>query len=205
MLPGGGTGPQLGAQFAQLVKELRSEYGGAVSAAAARIVGRASSRAPGRSILRILQQHGVTGTPALMQQQARGAQASALLASRNFPRLGAPSCAFWSSSTASPARRRSCSSRRAGARPATCALGDKSVAPRRPFPRALEQHGATSVQAPMRKTLHAYREQRPEARASLTQSHCALCQRMTSLCIKCALESRESMCWGLKACPGAMR
>ncbi|KAK9839863.1 hypothetical protein WJX81_007158 [Elliptochloris bilobata] len=68
VLPGGGTGPQLGAQFAQLVKELRSEYGGAVSAAAARISG-ALFAAPGRSILRILEQHGVTGTPALMQQQ----------------------------------------------------------------------------------------------------------------------------------------
>ena len=70
MTPGGAVGPELGAQFAQLVKELRSEYGGAVSAAAARIAGGVFG-APGRSILRILQQHGVTGTPALMQQQAR--------------------------------------------------------------------------------------------------------------------------------------
>lgn len=78
MLPGGGTGPQLGAQFAQLVKELRSEYAGAVTAAAARIAG-ALFAAPGRSILRILQQHGVTGTPSLMQQQARAAPAQATL------------------------------------------------------------------------------------------------------------------------------
>ena len=77
VLPGGGTGPQLGAQFAQLVKELRSEYGGAVSAAASRISA-ALFAAPGRSILRILEQHGVTGTPALMQQQVRGGQHSVL-------------------------------------------------------------------------------------------------------------------------------
>ena len=63
-------GPQLGAQFAQLVKELRSEYAGAVTAAAQRIAV-ALFALPGRSLLRIMQQHGVTGTPALMQQQVR--------------------------------------------------------------------------------------------------------------------------------------
>ena len=102
MLPGGGTGPQLGAQFAQLVKELRSEYGGAVSAAASRISA-ALFAAPGRSILRILEQHGVTGTPALMQQQVRGIQASAMSSCT----WGGLSCASWSS-MGLPAYRRPC-------------------------------------------------------------------------------------------------
>lgn len=69
MMPGGQSGPELGAQFAQLVKELRSEYGGAVTACAARIAAGVFNAPPGRSILRILQQHGITGTPTLMQQQ----------------------------------------------------------------------------------------------------------------------------------------
>ena len=69
LMPGGQSGPALGAQFAQLVKELRSEYGGAVTACAARIAAGVFNAPPGRSILRILQQHGITGTPTLMQQQ----------------------------------------------------------------------------------------------------------------------------------------
>ena len=68
MTPGGTSGPELGAQFAQLVKELRSEYGGAVTACAARIAAGVFGP-PHTSILRILQTHGISGTPALMQQQ----------------------------------------------------------------------------------------------------------------------------------------
>ena len=60
-------GPPLGVQFAQLVKELRSEYGAAVTLAAERIATAVFSS--GRSINGILQRHGLTGTPAIMQQQ----------------------------------------------------------------------------------------------------------------------------------------
>ncbi|KAK9868912.1 hypothetical protein WJX84_002762 [Apatococcus fuscideae] len=60
-------GPPLGVQFAQLVKELRSEYGAAVTLAAERIATAVFSS--GRSINAILQRHGLTGTPAIMQQQ----------------------------------------------------------------------------------------------------------------------------------------
>lgn len=67
-MPSGSEGPELGAQFAQLVKELRSEYAGAVTACAARIA-QGVFGPSGRSILRILEQHGITGTPTLMQQQ----------------------------------------------------------------------------------------------------------------------------------------
>lgn len=67
-MPDGFSGPKLGAQFAQLVKELRSEYAGAVTACAQRIAGGVFGMA-GRSILRALQIHGVSGTPAIMQQQ----------------------------------------------------------------------------------------------------------------------------------------
>ncbi|CAL8462927.1 g2461 [Coccomyxa elongata] len=67
-MPSGSDGPELGAQFAQLVKELRSEYAGAVTACAARIA-QGVFGPSGRSILRILEQHGITGTPTLMQQQ----------------------------------------------------------------------------------------------------------------------------------------
>lgn len=68
MMPDGFSGPKLGAQFAQLVKELRSEYAGAVTACALRIASGVFGMA-GRSILRALQAHGVSGTPAVMQQQ----------------------------------------------------------------------------------------------------------------------------------------
>lgn len=54
-------------QFAQLVKELRSEYGAAVTLAAERIATAVFSS--GRSINGILQRHGLTGTPTIMQQQ----------------------------------------------------------------------------------------------------------------------------------------
>lgn len=67
-MPSGSEGPELGAQFAQLVKELRSEYAGAVTACAARIA-QGVFGPSGRSILRILEQHGIAGTPTLMQQQ----------------------------------------------------------------------------------------------------------------------------------------
>ncbi|EIE27268.1 hypothetical protein COCSUDRAFT_55287 [Coccomyxa subellipsoidea C-169] len=67
-MPSGSEGPELGAQFAQLVKELRSEYAGAVTACAARIA-QGVFGPSGRSILRILEHHGITGTPTLMQQQ----------------------------------------------------------------------------------------------------------------------------------------
>lgn len=60
-------GPPLGVQFAQLVKELRSEYGAAVTLAAERIA--TAVFASGRSINGILQRHGLTGTPTIMQQQ----------------------------------------------------------------------------------------------------------------------------------------
>ncbi len=69
-MPSGSEGPELGAQFAQLVKELRSEYAGAVTACAARIA-QGVFGPSGRSILRILEHHGITGTPTLMQQQVR--------------------------------------------------------------------------------------------------------------------------------------
>ena len=62
------AGPHLGAQFAQLVKELRSEYAAAVTACAERIAGALFQR-PGYSINASLHRHGVTGTPTIMQQQ----------------------------------------------------------------------------------------------------------------------------------------
>ncbi|KAK9806759.1 hypothetical protein WJX72_001747 [[Myrmecia] bisecta] len=61
-------GPHLGAQFAQLVKELRSEYAAAVTNCAERIA-TALFVSQGRSIHAILQRYGLTGTPAIMQQQ----------------------------------------------------------------------------------------------------------------------------------------
>ena len=71
------AGPHLGAQFAQLVKELRSEYAAAVTSCAERIAGALFLR-PGYSINTTLQRHGITGTPTVMQQQAsRGAHRSA--------------------------------------------------------------------------------------------------------------------------------
>ena len=66
------AGPHLGAQFAQLVKELRSEYAAAVTACAERIAGALFQR-PGYSINASLHRHGVTGTPTIMQQQVRPA------------------------------------------------------------------------------------------------------------------------------------
>ena len=62
------TGPHLGAQFAQLVKELRSEYAAAVTACAERIAGALFQR-PGYSINATLHCHGISGTPSIMQQQ----------------------------------------------------------------------------------------------------------------------------------------
>lgn len=62
------TGPHLGAQFAQLVKELRSEYAAAVTACAERIAGALFQR-PGYSINATLHRHGISGTPSIMQQQ----------------------------------------------------------------------------------------------------------------------------------------
>ena len=61
-------GPHLGAQFAQLVKELRSEYAAAVTGCAERIAGALFQR-PGYSINATLHRHGITGTPSIMQQQ----------------------------------------------------------------------------------------------------------------------------------------
>ena len=70
------AGPHLGAQFAQLVKELRSEYAAAVTSCAERIAGALFLR-PGYSINTTLQRHGITGTPTVMQQQvSRGAHGS---------------------------------------------------------------------------------------------------------------------------------
>jgi len=63
-----GAGPHLGAQFAQLVKELRSEYAAAVTACAERIAGALFQR-PGYSINATLHRHGISGTPSIMQQQ----------------------------------------------------------------------------------------------------------------------------------------
>lgn len=63
-----GHGPHLGAQLAQLVKELRSEYAAAVTACAERISAALFLR-PGYSINTILHQHGIPGTPTIMQQQ----------------------------------------------------------------------------------------------------------------------------------------
>ncbi|KAL3142941.1 hypothetical protein ABBQ38_003227 [Trebouxia sp. C0009 RCD-2024] len=63
-----GPGPHLGAQFAQLVKELRSEYAAAVTACAERIAGALFQR-PGYSINATLHRHGISGTPTIMQQQ----------------------------------------------------------------------------------------------------------------------------------------
>ena len=62
------AGPHLGAQFAQLVKELRSEYAAAVTACAERIAGALFQR-PGYSINATLHRHGISGTPSIMQQQ----------------------------------------------------------------------------------------------------------------------------------------
>lgn len=65
--PDGRTGPQLGAQFAQLVKELRSEYAGAITGCAQRIASVSFSMGP--RILTRLQQHGLTGNPAQTAQE----------------------------------------------------------------------------------------------------------------------------------------
>ena len=65
--PDGRMGPQLGAQFAQFVKELRSEYAGAVTGCAQRIVSVVFSMEP--RILTRLQQHGLTGNPAQTAQE----------------------------------------------------------------------------------------------------------------------------------------
>lgn len=55
--------PALGAQLAQLVKELRCEYGGAVTAAAARLAA-AVFRLPGRCVRAVLDEHGSSASPA---------------------------------------------------------------------------------------------------------------------------------------------
>ncbi|CAK0784807.1 hypothetical protein CVIRNUC_008011 [Coccomyxa viridis] len=60
-------GPEMGAQFAQLVKELRSEYSGAVQACAFRISQGVTNQA-NSSLKSILEQHGISGTPTLLQQ-----------------------------------------------------------------------------------------------------------------------------------------
>ena len=62
-LTGTRDAPALGAQLAQLVKELRCEYAGAVTAAASRLSA-AVFRLPGRSLRRVLEERGVEGTPA---------------------------------------------------------------------------------------------------------------------------------------------
>ena len=67
--PDGRMGPQLGAQFAQLVKELRSEYAGAITGCAQRIVSVVFTMEP--RILTRLQQHGLTGNPAQTAQEVR--------------------------------------------------------------------------------------------------------------------------------------
>lgn len=67
--PDGRMGPQLGAQFAQLVKELRSEYAGAVTGCAQRIATAVFSLGP--RVLTLLQQHGLTGNPAQTAQEVR--------------------------------------------------------------------------------------------------------------------------------------
>ena len=59
--PSGSSGssmPPLGVQLAQLVKELRCEYAGAVTSAAARLT-RAVDRIPGRSLAAALEAHGL--------------------------------------------------------------------------------------------------------------------------------------------------
>ena len=66
-MPDGQAGPGMGAQFAQLVKEVRSAYGGAVKACAEQI---AASIGRQYSILRLLQQHGLSPDPALISTQA---------------------------------------------------------------------------------------------------------------------------------------
>lgn len=65
--PDGRMGPQLGAQFAQLVKELRSEYAGAITGCAQRIATAVFSLGP--RVLTLLQQHGLTGNPAMTAQE----------------------------------------------------------------------------------------------------------------------------------------
>ena len=67
--PDGRMGPQLGAQFAQLVKELRSEYAGAITGCAQRIAVAVFSLGP--RVLTLLQQHGLTGNPAQTAQEVR--------------------------------------------------------------------------------------------------------------------------------------
>ena len=67
--PDGRMGPQLGAQFAQLVKELRSEYAGAITGCAQRIATAVFSLGP--RVLTLLQQHGLTGNPAQTAQEVR--------------------------------------------------------------------------------------------------------------------------------------
>lgn len=77
--PDGRMGPQLGAQFGQLVKELRSEYGGAVTGCAQRISQAVFSLGP--RVLTLLQQHGLTGNPAQTAQEVCPQQSSATLLS----------------------------------------------------------------------------------------------------------------------------
>ena len=69
-MPDGQAGPGMGAQFAQLVKEVRSAYGNTIKACAEAI---AASLARGHSILRLLQQHGLSPDPALISTQVRAA------------------------------------------------------------------------------------------------------------------------------------
>lgn len=80
--PDGHLGPQLGAQFAQLVKELRSEYAGAVTGCAQRIAIAVFSLGP--RLLTLLQQHGLTGNPAQTAQEV----------SCSLSRAAAPQCAL---------------------------------------------------------------------------------------------------------------
>ena len=89
------AGPHLGAQFAQLVKELRSEYAAAVTSCAERIAGALFLR-PGYSINTTLQRHGITGTPTVMQQQVgRGAHGSAAFPPRSLSTLWGCCKARW--------------------------------------------------------------------------------------------------------------
>jgi len=61
------AGPALGAQLAQLVKELRCEYASAVTSTAGRIA-RGVFSLPGRSVRRALEAHGSAGAPGAAQQ-----------------------------------------------------------------------------------------------------------------------------------------
>ena len=61
------AGPALGAQLAQLVKELRCEYASSVTSTASRIA-RGVFSLPGRSVRRALEAHGSSGVPGASQQ-----------------------------------------------------------------------------------------------------------------------------------------